>query len=98
MKTTSLNRGADGKGKGVPDIKRICALCGVDRTPLVGGIYPVNDRRGACLGLFGECCYRAVLQAVDESPRAYRWYGNLTTEQIHTKILTRAKEIGKVSV
>lgn len=76
--------------------KRICALCNIDRTPLKGGIYPINDRRGECLGLFGECCCGAVLHAVDESPRAYRWYGDLSTKQIHTKILTRAREIANL--
>ena len=93
---TSLNKGANGKGKGVPDVKRICSLCGIDRTPLSGGLGIVNDRRGVCLGLFGECCYRAVQDAVDESPRAYRSYGNLTIKQIHEKILTRAREIANV--
>lgn len=95
MKLTSLNKGADGKGKGVADIKRVCSLCGTDRTPLVGGIYPFNDRRGNCLGLFGDCCYGAVLKAVDESPRSYSSYGNVSTADIHRKILARADELRK---
>jgi len=83
---TSLNNG-------IPDIKRICSLCGTDRTPLAGGLNLVNDRRGDGLELFGECCYTAVMTAVDESPRAYRSYGNVTTKEIHSRLLTRAKEI-----
>jgi hypothetical protein len=73
------------------DIKRICSLCGVDRTNKKGwgGIMPVNDRRGESLGLFGECCYRAVLQAVDESPRQYKENGL----EIREKIIQRAKEL-----
>lgn len=75
------------------DVKRICSLCGIDRTPLKGGISPVNDRRGESLGLFGECCWQAVNQAVDESPRAYSDYGMLSTEKIHQQILDRARQI-----
>lgn len=71
------------------DVKRICSLCGVDRTPLIGGIYQVNDRRGEALGLFGNCCDAAVLQAVNESPRRYGSDG----VAIRKEILRRAKEI-----
>jgi hypothetical protein len=54
------------------DIERTCDLCGTDRTPLSGGIYPINDRRGDCLGLFGDCCASSVLDAVLKTPKAYR--------------------------
>lgn len=97
MQLTSLNTGVNGKLKGVLDIERICRLCGVDRTPLSGGLNIVNDRRGQCLGLFGECCYQAVMQAVDESPRAYRWYpAHLqSNDAIREHLLARAREIIK---
>ena len=76
------------------DIKRICALCGTDRTPHTpGGIYQVNDRRGVGLGLFGECCCYAVNQAVNESPKCYRYAGWTTSEQAYKWIIARAKEI-----
>ena len=75
------------------DIKRICQLCGVDRTPLIGGIYLEKDRRGEPLGLFGQCCCSAVYQAVRESPRAYQQHGR----EIRAEIMRRAKELAGVS-
>jgi hypothetical protein len=76
--------------------KRICTLCGIDRTmvkPNGGGISQINDRRGDALGLFGECCYRAVLKAVDRSPRAYQWDERFhTREGARTVILQWARE------
>jgi len=72
------------------DIKRICSLCGMNRTPFTpGGIYQVNDRRGNPLGLFGACCCNAVNQAVLESPQAYRE----EEARIREWIIKRAKEL-----
>ena len=74
------------------DIKRECSLCGVDQTPLKGGISRINDRRGECLGLFGFCCIRAVYQAMTESPSRY---GAMSRAEARELIYKRAKEIIK---
>lgn len=75
------------------DVKRICALCGVNRTPLnKGGIYQFNDRRGTPLGLFGECCYGAIIEAVHESPRSYRRANWTNDNEIREKIFEVARK------
>ena len=74
-------------------LKRICSLCGVDRTPLGGGLSQINDRRGEGVGLFGQCCSLAVLTAIRDSPRAY---GKLSRAEARTFILTRAKQIANL--
>lgn len=76
------------------DHKRICQLCGMDRTPLGGGISNENDRRGVSLGLFGLCCLGAVRQAVDETPRRYS--EDVDPPTIRERIIKRAKEIAKL--
>jgi len=78
------------KTKAIDTTKRTCSLCGTDRTPLTGGIYPVNDRRGDCLGLFGECCYKAVNDAVLQSQRRY---GMVSRSDMATSILARARKL-----
>jgi bacterioferritin-associated ferredoxin len=72
------------------NVKRICSLCGVDRTPLLDGIQPVHNRRGECLGLFGLCCYQAVLKAVDLTPRSYR---NIKDTEIKKFVYEKARQI-----
>lgn len=73
-------------------VKRICSLCGEDQTPKNRGITQINDRRGQSLGLFGLCCSRAILQAVEESPNPY---GNISREEVGKKVYTKAKLILK---
>lgn len=81
------------------DIKRICSLCKEDSTPKRpwGGIAPVNNRRGHCLGLFCQDCHTAVGQAVLLSPYAYR---DLSEDKINARIFADARAIisGKLEV
>jgi len=52
-------------------VKRVCGLCGSDRTLMGEGIQDVADRRGESLGLFGDCCYGAMMRAVGMTPSVY---------------------------
>jgi len=77
----------------VDTTKRICQLCGSERTGN-GGISVMADRRGIPLGLFGSCCYGAIRKAIDESPRRY---GLISSDEMRQMILDRAKIIRHIS-
>ena len=81
------------------DVKRICSCCNRDVTPLnIGGVSPVNSRRGNCFGLFCADCAQSAWQAVNESPRRYNEtpYDNQSTAEMF--LLNKTKELWASSI
>lgn len=58
----------------MPAVKRICDLCGSDRTQHGEGISLVKDWRGNGIGLVGACCWAEATRMLNKLANKYGGY------------------------
>lgn len=56
------------------DVKRICALCGSNRTQHGEGVELVKDWRGNGIGLVGSCCQAEATRMLNKLANKYGGY------------------------
>ena len=60
------------------DVKRICTMCGSDRTQAGEGIAEVRDFRGRAFALVGSCCADEVNRMLQKLCNKYGGYSDAT--------------------